>query len=236
MNIYYVIELRKVAMRKEKIALAAIFVSVVLLFPAVSSAENIFAIDGAPTYEGYPGQNWLSGSAFNELDSELWTGSFWNDLDTRTYLMFDLTTLTMPVQSAYLYMYNGINQSNTQYPSASTFGPAVVNVYQAPAGWTSSGITWNNQPALGAQAASATVGDSLGWYSWDLTSLINSNIGSSLSLALVSEGPGHVYYGNLTDTGNNPYLGVTTVPEPIASVLFLLGGGALAGAGFRKKS
>lgn len=89
-----------------------------------------------------------------------------------------------------------------------SFAPARVKAYSTSANWTEKGITWHNQAALGKFASMTIVGSEAGWYSRNVTSLARLSAGGDLSIALVSNGPGHVYYASETSTGLESYLEV----------------------------
>jgi hypothetical protein len=62
-----------------------------------------------------------------------------SDLDVESYLKFSVSGLSGTVHSAKLRLY---------VQSGTADGPSV---YTTSTGWTETGITWNNRPALGAQ-------------------------------------------------------------------------------------
>lgn len=197
-----------------------------------SQAVILYAIADAPTYTGYPNTNFDNyyHSYYSDLDRELWTGNFWGCWNTRTYLRFDLSG-TSTVVSAMLRLYNGVGPGG----KGSSYAPASVSAYSTSINWAEQGITWNNQPALCTLGDTITVGSGVGWYSWNVTSIAQPSAGGTLSVALASNGAGHVYYARETLSGFDPYLEVV-VPEPstiisFSSFILLL----LEIAGFRRK-
>lgn len=181
-----------------------------------SQATILYTIADAPTYTGYPNTNFDNyyHSYYSDLDRELWTGHFWGSWNTRSYLKFDLSGIPA-VGSATLRLYNGVGPGG----KGSSYAPAHVKAYSTSANWTEKGITWHNQAALGKFGSMTIVGSEVGWYSWDVTSLAQLSAGGDLSITLVSNGPGHVYYASETSTGLDPYLEVV-VPEPPTIITF----------------
>ena len=194
-------------------------------FAKVLSGSVLSPIADSPVDSGWSDTNFngyglATDPQYATLDAELWTGSFYGgDQTTRSYLKFNLAPYSSSqIQSATLWLYKGSNYG----------GAADVASYGTLNNWTENGITWNNAPVLGAPGGTKNVGAETGWYSWDVTSLANAAKGGEFSLALASAGIGQVYYQRETGTGNAPYLSVTAVPEPVSTVLFLIGGATLA--------
>jgi len=210
-----------------------LLISSLMIFAAGSASAKIFSEDtvysfgDAPVYDanGFRDTNFdeygLPGDTYADLDSELWTGTF-SGLNTRSYLAFDLSGYA-GIQGATLYMYQGTSMSASDVSAYST------------SAFNESTITWNNQPGLGSFASLTNVGNTMGWYAWDVSSLAQLAAGGNLYLAMGSNGTGHVYYASETQTGYAPYLAVTAVPEPISTALFVLGGATLAVRRIRRK-
>jgi hypothetical protein len=94
----------------------------------------------------------------------------------RSFLKFDLGAVSGSVQSATLRLYNVYAQ-----PSSSVAAVAVTAD-----GWTESGLTWNNQPALGATLSAGVPGLNQ-WLELDVTDFVNQQlVGDKLvSLGLI---------------------------------------------------
>lgn len=166
------------------------------------------------------------------LDKELYTGNFTasgKQYDSRSYLQFTLPTgvSNSSITSAYLYLYNGATTANKPGTS-STWDAAPITVYST-SDFTPTTVKWSTQPALGTAGSTVTVTETLGWFAFDVTNLVKSDANSLISLALTSSGVGHKFYASETATDFAPYLQIssTVVPEPISSVLFLMGAGVM---------
>ncbi|MBN2097942.1 MAG: PEP-CTERM sorting domain-containing protein [Candidatus Omnitrophica bacterium] len=205
---------------RKKILLILAF-SALLFYSTQCYALNFFAVEDVPTYDACFWRNVNFNNFSDDLDSELWTGNFWGNNDTRSYLKFDIAQ-TSNVQSAMLWLYSGVESG-----WGSSYQPAEVFVYSTPTYWDETTTTWQNQPPVGTLGGHTTVGSTAGWYYWDVTSLVQSAGENILSFALASDGPGHVFYARETQSGFAPYLQISVIPEPVSSVLFLLGGVSL---------
>ena len=213
----------KIAMFKKVILLFLFAFAVSFICPGQSYAVvTLEPTDDAPTYSAYPNTNQDTGYP----NDSLWTGKFYSIYDTRSYLKFDLSAIPVNLETATLWLYNS-RSSWPEAPGLSTFAPAVVNTYLTSNAWTESAITWNNQPALGTASGSTTVNNPVGWYSWDVSNIAKTAQGGFFSIAMTSDGAGHVYYGK-DNICPGPYLDVTMTPEPVSSILFITGGATLA--------
>lgn len=180
-----------------------------------TTATTLYPTADAPTYSAYPITNQDTGTS----NDSLWTGKFYGTYDTRSYIKFDLSAIPVNLGTATLYLYNA-RSSWPQAPGLSDFAPAVVNTYLTSNTWTESAITWNNQPALGTASGSTTVNNPVGWYSWDVSNIAKTAQGGFFSIAMTSDGAGHVYYGK-DNLCPGPYMAVTMTPEPVSSILLL---------------
>jgi hypothetical protein len=167
------------------------------------------------------GKNDPRWSQWANLDSELWTGSFYNTgNETRSYLSFAFSG-DAAINSATLWM----NVGNSE-------GSSNVKLYSvSPGSWEESVVTWNNQPRSDTYTyvSSANINGN-GWYSWDVTSLAIGAGKDPVSVVLVADpkcSNGNVFYARETMTDFAPYVDVQAAPEPVASALFLLGGGLI---------
>jgi hypothetical protein len=91
------------------------------------------------------------------------------DVFCRTYLRFPLDTIPVSaiVQSATLHVY-----VDDYWPAP---GSAPMSVYPAVVAWTPDSVDWydiGDWPALGAAVATTVVSSTMGWYGWDVTSLV----------------------------------------------------------------
>ncbi|SEN50187.1 DNRLRE domain-containing protein, partial [Lihuaxuella thermophila] len=114
------------------------------------------------TYDAFVGNKdtTVQGTNYGSL-TYLITGTYTDYGITRSFIKFQLQPLLSGAQisSARLYL--------NQY---STVANQQVNLYPVTSNWSSSSVTWNNQPSIGSLLSSTTVGGA-GEYSWDLTSL-----------------------------------------------------------------
>ncbi len=112
----------------------------------------------------------------------------------RPYYQFNVPTFSGTVQSVKLRLYV------TTASSAMT-----QSVYLVGNGWTETGLTWNNAPALpGSSIGSGIAGTANAYVEFTLTTPITSN--SSISFALKSSGTTSVYFSSREDATNKPQL------------------------------
>jgi hypothetical protein len=92
----------------------------------------------------------------------------------RSFLMFDITSVGGSIASARLRLFGNHATSGTIFDSA--FAVASNT-------WTENGITWNNQPSLGAkQGASVGITTTAQYYEFDVTSFVASQKSSGFNL------------------------------------------------------
>jgi hypothetical protein len=91
-----------------------------------------------------------------------------------SFLKFDATTVTGSVTAATLRIFG----------SHSTSGTTLDSAFAVPTNtWTENGITWNNQPALGAkQGASVSVTTTAQYYDFDVTAFVQSQKEAGVNL------------------------------------------------------
>jgi len=83
----------------------------------------------------------------------------------RAFLKFDLSTVAT-VSAAKLRLFGSYG---------ATSGTSPVTAHQAAdTSWTETGITWNNQPAIGTAMTTVSVGITAQYWEWDVTSYIQS--------------------------------------------------------------
>jgi len=172
----------------------------VTLFPVADSYVN----QGEPTINYSTSSN-LEVARFGEFLT-LW----------RSYLRFDLRSIPSNaiLASAELRLY--LN---------SAVGPIVsLSILQVNAAWTSGGVTWNNQPAVGPVRASAAVGLTTGYKVWTLTTLAGEWLsGSTPNYGVSIRGPeaSSVEWSRTFDSlqgPNDPQLVITYIlPTPTAT-------------------
>jgi len=119
-----------------------------------------------------------------------------------SYLRFNVSGITQPVQSVKLRVYCTTNATNN--------GPAA---YLADNTWTETGtggITWNTQPALLSGAFDNKGAIALeSWVEYDVTALVTGD--GTYTLALVADGTDGVTFSSREGT-SPPQLVVTLAP------------------------
>lgn len=117
-------------------------------------------------------------------------------------MKFDLEALGGAVQSAKLYVYGAVTDSNGTIKN--------VNAHAvADTGWTETGVTWSTKPTVGVPLSTVTFDSTFGWREFDVTSHVKAQQaqGGVASLALVQEGSGlYVNINSKENAGNQPYL------------------------------
>jgi hypothetical protein len=135
----------------------------------------------------------------------------WN---RESYLTFDAGGLQGNVTNATLRLYGQLESPGSSY---------VVDAVPIDASWSEGTLTWNNRPADASSAiASATIGTTPGWYNWDVTDYVNSQL--MLGITTITIGlEGDVYtsgqyvdFNSREAASNAPQLNVTTDVETFA--------------------
>ncbi|MDD5347014.1 MAG: DNRLRE domain-containing protein [Candidatus Omnitrophica bacterium] len=154
--------------------------------------------------------------------------------NAEAYLKFSDTDLARldgrTIASASLFLY--------QYQDTYSAGDSIL-LHSITGDWQENAVNWNTRPAYESAAVSALnlTGGNLLWREWSgLEGCVASwQAGENYGLALENGLDGaadelfaRFYSSEFADAGLRPYLRVTTTPEPVASTLFLLGGGLLS--------
>jgi len=100
------------------------------------------------------------------------------DLSRNTFVKFDLTEVKKYPSSVKLRLY-GSREGTNSASQDSVY--AVANTT-----WTEGGITWNNQPALGAKLATTTVRSQLAYYEWDVTAYVQSEFAAGRKIVALA--------------------------------------------------
>ena len=130
-------------------------------------------------------------------------------LQRESYLKFDLSSLSASsVASASLKLYV------TSLPNGGTPGAKAMSVSTDT--WTETGITWSNKPAYATTALDTkTISTTGTWYTFDITSWVNSNLGAGdkiISVALIGLSTENLsaQFSSREAASNPPVLEVTT--------------------------
>lgn len=183
-------------------------------FMTIMSAQSVGVLSEDPGY----GERW-STSIFPFGN---YTGTVSGvPIFCRTYLRFPLDGIPAiaTIQAATLYVY-----VDDYWPGP---GSAPISVYPAAVDWTPDGVDWYNAgawPALGGATATTVVSSNGGWFTWDVTGLVQEwvsgarpNYGLALAAAdLNSAASNWAAARRLTanDPVTLPYLAVNFNPSP----------------------
>lgn len=142
----------------------------------------------------------------------------------KSFLMFDLTGIPSTSRTT-LKLYGNY---------ATSGGSSAVRCwYVASNAWTESGITWNTAPTLSTLLSTTTVGSTAQYWTWDVTSAVQSAIASGATTFTLALDPSattanYPSFNSREATSNQPQLVVenNTVATPTVSVV----GGTYTGA------
>lgn len=191
--------------------IAILACSTLLIFPVQSSySSNFFPTSDSWVEAEYPNDN-------HGYETSLRVKS--DSRTRRSYLKFDLSSIPSgkSLTSVKLYLYCTTGDAN----------PTVeVYVHETGDGWTESGITWNNAPAVGSLITSVSVGGTGHYYCWDITPYGQAQYTGDRILSVVvkllydnpaQDNPNLArYFGSreYSGTGQDPYLGITYEDTP----------------------
>ncbi len=157
--------------------------------------------DASITQGGYGNTNFGTSSIF---------GTYSDDTsDTRGLVKFTLpsTPSGCTLGTATMRLYNNATNSGR-----------TINVLQANASWTETGVTWNNQPATTGTAVGATTPSSAGWMTWGVTSIVSaqySGTNHGFSIRDSNEGNNDEWLGfDPRELSNDPELVLTWINPP----------------------
>jgi hypothetical protein len=198
-----------------------------LVCGSVSAAEYTFyPVEDAWVNEANPGTNYGSNTYLSVKDRSGLAEAFLR------FSSADLAALSgQSIAGASLWMY--------QYQG--TFSPAdTLNLHAVNAPWSEAALVWDNKPAYDPYPVSGidiAAGNNL-WRQWSgLEGLVFqwASGGQQFGLAVENNRDGveeelfaRFYSAEYADPALRPHLRVTTTPEPVSSLLFLLGAGTFA--------
>lgn len=120
----------------------------------------------------------------------------------RSYLKFNLAGLPAAPRRAVLWVYGEVSDAGgTQ---------ATIQAHTVTGdSWTETGLTWNNQPALGTTLSSAALGDSSDWIPLDVTPHVQAQYTGDrvATIALTQPAAGlYISLHSRTNAGNRPFM------------------------------
>lgn len=137
----------------------------------------------------------------------------------RTLIRFnDLSSIVGEVQSAALNL----------HPNA-IYNAGTVEVREVTSNWDQTTATWNNQPTISSSAISSKRVSNIGWYSFDITSLVRdwkNGTKPNYGVALLTQELGtSIEFYSSEATSLKPYLSVTSNVVPSAPTVTAPNGG-----------
>ncbi|ARU63594.1 hypothetical protein CBW65_23200 [Tumebacillus avium] len=202
----------------------------ILLDPTVTAGGTT-----ATTFDAYVGE------VYNTVnyggDAELRTGYAPTVDSHRTFIKFGST---LPALGGGLL--TGATFKAYKYYEPSSVD-TTINIHRAYAAWSSSGITYSNQPGFGGSYASNLLskGEANGWYSWNVGSLVNywyDNPANYHGLVMQASnenttGSYRKFYSSDYSSGAYaPRLEITYSPKPAAPTGTAYGNGVNTGNGY----
>jgi hypothetical protein len=146
--------------------------------PSEVRTGNLTLMPSADTYvrDGSSATKNFGTDAVLALKSNPQTG-----LNRHIFLKFDVSGLTS-ASGAKLRLFG-------QFTAATGTSPVTVHAQNSDS-WTETGLTWNNQPAVGSAVVTIPVGLTAKYWEWDLTAFVQNQIATgqhTLSLELQNE-------------------------------------------------
>jgi len=133
-------------------------------FDNVSINTPVPPVTLAPTADAYVQDGTSANTNFGAATTLLVKNST-TGFNRHTFLKFDLRAVST-VSSARLRLFGNFG---------ATSGTSPVTAHQvSDNSWTETGITWNNQPAIGTGVTTVSVGITAQYWEWDVTSYIQS--------------------------------------------------------------
>jgi C1A family cysteine protease len=172
----------------------------------VSPPAKLYAVADATVLSGAPGTNF--GSA-----TDMWVGYdlCYGGKTSRSLIRFDVSDIPAGTSISQAKMY--LRLVNSCYRNAGSY---TVTTYRAKSSWSSSSVTWNNQPGYGESYGSASVSATEGgWYSFDVTNLLRGWVnGSASNYGIVLRAPESSSTGirlgfATVNSSYDPYLQIT---------------------------
>ncbi len=214
---------------------AVICVLVLPLEVYARATYTFWASDDAWVNEANPAANYGNSSYMSVKDrsglAEAYIRFSRQDIDS-------LRGLAIESASLFLYQYQGTNSPGD-----------ILNFHRANSDWNETTLSWNSRSSYDLPQVDSLniIGESniVGWREWGgLENTVSGWVsGANYGLVLENHMDNHkeelfarFYSSEYSELGLKPYLKVTTVtPEPVSTVLFLLGGGILMAKNTLKK-
>jgi len=116
----------------------------------------------------------------------------------RSYLKFNVTGLSGTIVNAKLrvFAYDGGTDGGTAHAVAT--------------GWTETGLTWNNAPALGTALGSVGIVPINTWVEYNVTAAVTGN--GSFAFAIANTVDDSLYFRSKEYSSNKPELRIETTP------------------------
>jgi len=195
------------------IATAALVTAALVTLTAPSATAAVVTI--APTADTYvtdanPGTNYGTATTVTVDRTPA----------ARSFTKFTVSGLTEPVANATLRLHVASNGGSKNAGSLQLTSDTT---------WTETGLTWNNQPALGGTIATVGKVTANTWVSLDVTAAITGN--GTYSIAGISTNADDAIFDS-RESANPPELVITTAPTPPpGGSTILVGAGDIANSG-----